>query len=80
MRATYEARPRAVLTARSRVGWRDERGSAMRPVRWISTMPNGFTRSQNASSLSGSPATMIVSASKPTSTILASKIAVSSVT
>src|SRR5262245_50396826 len=45
--------PRAVFTARNRVGWRLSLGRAMRPVRWSSTMPNGFTKSLNASSLVG---------------------------
>ena len=55
--------PRAVLTERSRVDSRASFGSAMRPVRCSSTMPNGLTRSLNASSFSGSPTTMIVIAS-----------------
>ena len=40
-----------------------EFGSAMRPVRWNSTIPNGVSRSVMASSLSGVPATWIVIAS-----------------
>src|SRR5262249_16628417 len=55
--------PRAVLTERSGVDSRASFGSAIRPVRCNSTMPNGLTRSLNASSLSGSPTTMIVIAS-----------------
>src|SRR6478752_48151 len=51
----------------------------MRPVRWSSTMPKGASRSEIASSLLGAPATWMVIDSKPTSSILASKIAASSV-
>ena len=70
----FPARPRARTVPRG------SRGSAIRPVRCSSMMPNGRSSSSIASSLSGVPATMRVRASVPTSRILASKIAASSVT